>query len=57
MNLVIYEDMLYARRVLIWIRKASTGSVPRAVASGVGANRRSLPLAVLTRRLNQYRER
>jgi len=33
-------------------RKASTGSVPRAVASGAFANGRSLPLAVLTRRLN-----
>ena len=33
-------------------RKAPTGSVPRAVASGAFANGRSLPLAVLTRRLN-----
>jgi hypothetical protein len=32
--------------------KASTGSVPRAVASVTLANGRSLPLAVLIRRLN-----
>jgi len=30
----------------------TVGTVPRAVASGAGANRRSLPFAVLTRRLN-----
>jgi hypothetical protein len=33
-------------------RKASTGPVSRVVASGSFADGRSLPLAVLTRRLN-----
>jgi Asp-tRNA(Asn)/Glu-tRNA(Gln) amidotransferase A subunit family amidase len=43
---------LSARHSKIWIHKASAGSVPRAVASGVFANGHSLPLAVLTRRLD-----
>jgi len=46
MSLVIYEYVHYVGRARIRIE--ATESVPRAVASGVGANRRSLPLAVLT---------
>jgi hypothetical protein len=46
------QTAIYAGTPRSGFRKASTGSVPRAVASGVFANGRSLPLAVLTRRLN-----
>ena len=48
----VARPVLCARHAKIWNSRSIGRSAPRAVVSGVGANRRSLPLAVLTRRLN-----